>query len=59
MKNAKGMHLWNAKFGYETLLITTRLRAPQLAIKRAQQAAKEQGIISSFERLDYQGTIEA
>lgn len=59
MKTAKGMHLWAAKFGFTTLFITTRLRAPQLAIKRAQQAAKEQGMTGVFERLEYQGTIDA
>lgn len=59
MKTAKGLHLWEARFGYSTLFITTRLRAPQLAIKRAQEAAKEQGIVASFERLDHKGTIDA
>ncbi len=59
MKTAKGLHLWEAKFKYTTLFITTRLRAPQLAVKRAQQAAKDQGINYSFESLLYRGTIDA
>jgi len=61
MKTAKGLHLWLATFGYwnTRLYITTRLRAPQVAIKRAQQAAKDQGITRSFEKIEYQGTIDA
>lgn len=58
-KTAKGLHLWHAKFGYTTLLITTRLKAPQLATKRAQQAAKDQGIRDEFRSIEYSGTIDA
>lgn len=59
MKTAKGLHLWAVKFGYTTLFITTRLRAPQLAVKRAQQAAKDQGLTSYLENMEYQGTVDA
>lgn len=60
MKTAKGLYLWLAKFSpfRRGLYITTRLRAPQVAIKMAQQAAKDQGM-GSFESIEYQGTIDA
>lgn len=59
MKSAKGLHLWSAKFGYTTLFVTTRFRSPQEAVKKAQQAAKDQGVISLLDRLEHNGTIDA
>jgi len=59
MKTAKGLHLWEATFGYNTFFITTRLRAPHIAVKRAQQAAHEQGMKTYLKRLDYRGTVDA
>lgn len=59
MKSAKGMHLWFAKFKYTTLFILTEFRSPQLAISKANKAAKDQGITGSLDSLDHQGTIDA
>lgn len=59
MKTAKGMHLWNAKFGYTILFITTRFRSPQEAIKKAHQAAKDQGLVALLDRLEHAGMIDA
>ena len=59
MKTAKGLHLWEATFGYTTFFITTRLRAPQTAVKRAQQAAQVEGLKDGLKRLEYRGTVDA
>lgn len=59
MASAKGLHLWFVKFGYTTLFITTEFLSPALAIKKAQKAAKDSGIVSSFESLEHKGTIDA
>ena len=60
MKTAKGLHLWIATYGYTKLQVTTRFKSPQLALKRAQQAAKENGVLSfGFASLEHKGTIDA
>lgn len=61
MTSAKGLHLWLATFSpySKGFWITTRRREPQLAIKRSQQVAKEEGSNISFERIEYKGTIDA
>lgn len=59
MSTAKGLHLWTAKFGYTTLYITTQFRSLELAARRAKKAAKDSGLTSRFEILEYKGTIDA
>lgn len=59
MKTAKGLHLWAVRFGYTTFWITTRLNAPQTAVKRGQDAARENGVRDGLRSVDYKGTIDA
>lgn len=61
MKTAKGLHVWIADFGAleDKLYITTRLRAPVVAVRRSMQVAKTEGIKSPFRSLEYKGTINA
>lgn len=61
MKTAKGLHLWVVDFGiYDPkLYITTRTRTPLIAVKRAQQTAKDQGFRSPLKSIEYKGTIDA
>lgn len=61
MKSAKGLHIWVATFSpwSQDLYITTRLRAPLVAVRRAQQAAKDAGMRVTFESIQYKGTIDA
>jgi hypothetical protein len=61
MKSAKGLHIWTATFSpwNQKLYITTRLRAPLVAVRRAQQAAKDAGMRVTFEAIEYEGTIDA
>lgn len=61
MKTAKGLHIWVASFGSfdSDLFITTRLRAPMVAIRRALQVAKQEGYRGVFVKLEYRGTIDA
>lgn len=61
MKTAKGLHLWLADFGplEEGLWITTKLRAPLVALRRAQQVAKELQFRGVFRKIEHKGTIDA
>jgi hypothetical protein len=61
MKTAKGLHLWVATFSpwSQDLWIKTRLRAPLVAVRRAQRAAKDAGMRVTFEAIKYKGTIDA